>query len=149
MAKTISPYVFVRIIQTISLLLITNTFPANDPSPTFLLSKFRWSTLRILKSLTFTSSNGPAPLVPSLSLTDATFSEVGFQCSGTEILARFRPSDFRYSPIGPDHFMALSISNWISTKVMSAQLTAIQKELELMMGPYDDVLAALGPPAQN
>jgi hypothetical protein len=30
---------------------------------------------------------------------------------------------------------------------MSAQLTAIQKELELMMGPYDDVLAALGSPA--
>jgi hypothetical protein len=29
---------------------------------------------------------------------------------------------------------------------MSAQLTAIQKELELMMGPYDDVLAALGGP---
>ena len=146
MARTISPYVFVRIIQTISLLLITNTIPANDPSPTFLLSKFRWSTLRILKSLTFTSSNGPAP---SLSLTDAAFSEVGFHCTGTEILARFHPSDFRYSPIGPDHFMALSISNWISTKVMSAQLTAIQKELELMMGPYDDVLAALAPPAPN
>jgi hypothetical protein len=45
--------------------------------------------------------------------------------------------------------MALSISNWISTKVMSAQLTAIQKELELMMGPYDDVLAALAPPTPN
>lgn len=117
-----------------------------DPSPTFLLSKFRWSTLRILKSLTFTSSNGPAP---SLSLTEAAFSAVGFHCTGTEILARFHPSDFRYSPIGPDHFMALSISNWISTKVMSAQLTAIQKELELMMGPYDDVLAALAPPAPN
>ena len=42
--------------------------------------------------------------------------------------------------------MALSISNWVSTKVLSAQLSAIQKELELMGGPYDDVLATTGGP---
>jgi hypothetical protein len=42
--------------------------------------------------------------------------------------------------------MALSISNWVSTKVLSAQLSAIQRELEMMMGPYDEVLTALGGP---
>ena len=42
--------------------------------------------------------------------------------------------------------MALSISNWVSTKVLGAQLSALQRELEVMMGPYDDVLAALGDP---
>jgi hypothetical protein len=42
--------------------------------------------------------------------------------------------------------VALSISNWVSTKVLSAQLSAIQRELEMMMGPDDEVLTALGGP---
>lgn len=143
MAKTPSQYASVSNVETRSSSSITNSFAANDPSPTFLLSKFRWSTLRVLNSLTFTSSNGP---VPSLPLTGTNFSEPGFHCTGADILARFTGADFRYSPVGPDHFMALSISNWVSTKVLGAQLSAIQRELEVMMGPYDDVLAALGGP---
>ncbi|KAE9379133.1 hypothetical protein N431DRAFT_434142 [Stipitochalara longipes BDJ] len=117
----------------------------NDPSPTFLLSKFRWSTLRVLKSLTFTSSNGPLCSLP-ISKTASSEPEPSFHCTGPDILARFTHADFIYSLSGPDHFMALSISNWVSTKVLSAQLSAIQKELEAMMGPYDDVLTALGGP---
>lgn len=134
-----SPSVSVSPVQP-SLTLITNNLPANDPKPTFLLSKFRWSTLHLISSLTFTSSNG---LVPALSLTATAFSEPSFHCTGPDILARFSPSDFRYAPVRPDRFMALSISNWVSTRVMRAQMSAIQKELEAIMGPYDDVLAAL------
>lgn len=48
-------------------------------------------------------------------------------------MGRFSPSDIRYSPEGPDEYMALSISNWVSTKVMRAELTAFQVELEDMM----------------
>jgi len=122
---------------------IINKFPANDPSPTYLLSKFRWSTLRVLE-FTFTSTIGPLCGLPT---SETAPSEPGFHCTGPEILARFTRADFRYSPLGPDHFMALSISNWVSTKVLSAQLNAIQKELELMGGPYDDVIAVTGGPA--
>jgi hypothetical protein len=123
---------------------VTYSFPANDPSPTFLLSKFRWTTLSVLQSLTFTSNNGPLPGLP---LNEAPISDPEFHCTGSDILARFRPADFRFSPIGPDYYMALSISNWVSTKVLGAQLSAIQKELELIMGPHDEVLTALGGPA--
>lgn len=122
---------------------VINRFSANDPSPTFLLSKFRWTTLSVLKSLTFTSNIGPLAGLP---LTDAPMSDPAFHCTGKEIIARFIPADFRFSPIGPDYYMALSISNWVSTKVLGAQLNAIQKELELMMGPHDDVLTAIGGP---
>ncbi|PMD36545.1 hypothetical protein L207DRAFT_586250 [Hyaloscypha variabilis F] len=115
----------------------------NDPSPTFLLSNFRWTTLTVLKSLTFTSNNRPPCSLP---IFEPTSSEPGFHCTGPDILARFTRADFRYSPVGPNHFMALSISNWVSTKVLSAQLSAIQRELEMMMGPDDEVLTALGGP---
>jgi len=145
MAKTHSLYVFVSPFARPYCIIITNALSANDPNPTFLLSKFRWTTLRALNSLTFTSNNGPVPSLPIVG-TESPFSEPGFHCTGADILARFTLSDFRYSPVGPDHFMALSISNWVSTKVLGAQLNAIQRELEVMMGPYDDVLAALGGP---
>ncbi|KAH8793929.1 hypothetical protein BGZ57DRAFT_390916 [Hyaloscypha finlandica] len=132
--------------ETTPILYGKNAFTiSNDPNPTFLLSKFRWTTLRALNSLTFTSNNGPVPSPPIVG-TESPFSEPGFHCTGADILARFTLSDFRYSPVGPDHFMALNISNWVSTKVLGAQLNAIQRELEVMMGPYDDVLAALGGP---
>ena len=48
-------------------------------------------------------------------------------------MARFSSSDLRYSPKGPDEYMALSVSNWVSTKVMRAELSAFQRELEDMM----------------
>ena len=56
-----------------------------------------------------------------------------FRCTGADIMARFSPYDQRYSPSGPDEYMALSIQNWISTMVMRAELTAFQQELEVML----------------
>ncbi|CAG8980426.1 hypothetical protein HYALB_00003991 [Hymenoscyphus albidus] len=56
-----------------------------------------------------------------------------FECTGLDILARFSVSDRQYSPGGPDDYMALSLSNWVSMKVMRAELNAFQKELEVMM----------------
>jgi hypothetical protein len=47
-----------------------------------------------------------------------------------------------YSPHGPDGFMALSVSNWISAQVMRAELSACQRELEAMMRP-SEVQAAI------
>lgn len=38
--------------------------------------------------------------------------------------------------------MALSVSNWVSGRVMRAQMCAIQRELEAMMGTYGHVVAA-------
>jgi hypothetical protein len=55
-----------------------------------------------------------------------------FNCSGKDILSRFSQSDLKYSPKGPDDFMALSLSNWLSMKVTRAELNAFQKELEAM-----------------
>jgi len=124
------------------LTLITKTLPGNGSKPTFLLSKFRWSTLHHISSLTFTSSSDP---LPALSLTAIASSDptASFHCTGPDILARFSPSDFCYSPVGPNRFMALSMSNWVSVRAMRAQMNAIQKELEAIMGPQDGVPAAL------
>lgn len=58
-------------------------------------------------------------------------------------MARFNTSDIRYSPIGPDKYMALSISNWVSANVMRAEMSAIQRELEALMGPNEALLALL------
>jgi hypothetical protein len=48
-------------------------------------------------------------------------------------MARFYAHDQQYSPTGPDSFMVLSVQNWISTRVMTAELRAVQKGLEAMM----------------
>jgi hypothetical protein len=39
--------------------------------------------------------------------------------------------------------MALSVSNWVSTKVMRAELSAFQSELEAMMRPSDAYAQAM------
>lgn len=57
-----------------------------------------------------------------------------FNCTGAKIVERFNPSDLRYSPKGPDEYMALSVSNWVSTQVMRVMLCAFQEELEAYMG---------------
>lgn len=48
-------------------------------------------------------------------------------------MARFQTSDLMYSPWGPDKYMALSISNWVSMKVMREELSAFQRALQAMM----------------
>ena len=44
--------------------------------------------------------------------------------------------------------MALSLSNWISTQVMRAMLSAFQRELEAMMRPSDLLAVGNGNAAQ-
>lgn len=94
----------------------------------FQLSSLRWSTLAYMKSMSFASGNSPALPDPHFVGSKPTFS-----CSGQDIISRFSDHDIRYSPHGPDEYMALSVSNWVRTKVMRAELSAFQKELEAMM----------------
>lgn len=60
-------------------------------------------------------------------------SNSSFICTGEDIIDRFAESDFIYCPWGPDRFMTLSISNWVSMQVMRAELTACQEALESLM----------------
>jgi hypothetical protein len=113
----------------------------NTPSksgPSF-LSKFRWSTISQITHLSFVSNSVS---LPGLSLSGP-YTRPSFNCSGADILARFSPHDLRYSPYGPDEYMALSVSNWVSTKVMRAELSAFQRELEMMMRPSEALALAL------
>ncbi|KAF4628563.1 hypothetical protein G7Y89_g9590 [Cudoniella acicularis] len=105
----------------------------------FQLSHLRWSTLAYMKSMNFTSGNSTT--LPDLSFSSSS-SRPTFSCSGQDIISRFSNHDFRYSPQGPDEYMALSVSNWVSTKVMRAELSAFQKELEAMMRSVPNVVAA-------
>ncbi|KAH6681936.1 hypothetical protein B0J14DRAFT_695418 [Halenospora varia] len=106
------------------------------PDHCFQLSSLRWNTLAYMKSMSFASGNSPA-------LPDPHFvgSKPIFSCSGQDIISRFSDHDIRYSPQGPDEYMALSVSNWVSTKVMRAELSAFQKELEAMMRSVPIVVA--------
>lgn len=56
-----------------------------------------------------------------------------FTCSGDDLLAVLKGTAFLYSPVGPDRNMALSISSWVSTKVLYLELDVIQKEMEALM----------------
>ena len=60
-----------------------------------------------------------------------------------DIVGRFTPRDLVYAPHGPDGFMALSVSNWVSAQVMRAELSAFQRELEAMMRPSEVEMALL------
>ncbi|OWO97764.1 hypothetical protein B2J93_8875 [Marssonina coronariae] len=49
------------------------------------------------------------------------------------LVAVLKGTAFLYSPVCPDNNMALSISSWVSTKVLYLELDAIQKEMEAIM----------------
>lgn len=66
-----------------------------------------------------------------------------FPCTAAHLLARYTASDFKYSPRGPDEYVVLSMSNYVSTQVMRAELNAFQRELEIMMRPSEEYIAAL------
>jgi hypothetical protein len=121
-----------------------------DPAPScslarsFILRSLRWSTLRQLSTVSFMSNGGPTS-DPDSGFNSPSFTRrarPSFTCTGADILARFASCDFRYSPSGPDQYMALSISNWVSMQVMRAELSAFQQDLEAMMRP-SDVLTGL------
>ena len=161
-----NPHIFVSILQTCKkvneeatpILYHNNTFitclrmsphqsiftvrwytPAIEPSLCF-LRNFRWSTISMIPKLSFTSSSVP---LPGPILPGTPYVRPSFSCSGKEVLERFVASDFRYSPVGPDMSMALSISNWVSVNVMRVEMNAIQRELEAIIGPNEALLALL------
>ena|SRR6187402_1024259 len=92
-----------------------------------------------MKSLKFTSSIIPQP---GGSFPDEHYAKAYFSCSGSQLIARISDLDFQYSPVGPDERMSLSISNWVSTKVMHIGLIAIQREMEAILGPSDPLIRA-------
>ena len=66
-----------------------------------------------------------------------------FTCTAAHLLSRLTISDFKYSPKGPDEYVALSLSNYVSTQVMRAELSAFQRDLETMMRPSEEYAAAM------
>jgi hypothetical protein len=66
-----------------------------------------------------------------------------FTCTAAHLLSRYTVADFKYSPIGPDEYVVLSMNNYVSTQVMRAELSAFQRELDIMMRPGEEYLAAL------
>jgi hypothetical protein len=116
----------------------SNTSPEMDSGPSFSLSNSfllkRWTSISYLTSLSFTSNGNPVQGANRASSARPR-PWPAFHCTGADILARFNAHDFRCSPEGPDEYMALSISNWASTQVMSATLTAFQRELDTVMRP--------------
>ncbi|CZR54342.1 uncharacterized protein PAC_04226 [Phialocephala subalpina] len=130
-----------------------------DLTEIFFLHKLRWSTIHHISSLTFTSHSTPLPdLFPSSTSSSANsavvraYTRPHFTCSGLDILSRYSPADFCYSPYGPDVCMSLSIRNWVSTNVTRAELNAIQLELEAMMANdpiFPGILQNNPPPGQG
>ena len=100
----------------------------------------------MIPKLSFTSSSVP---LPGPILPGTPYVRPSFSCSGKEVLERFVASDFRYSPVGPDMSMALSISNWVSVNVMRVEMNAIQRELEAIIGPNEALLALLSEDQTN
>ncbi|RDW71295.1 hypothetical protein BP6252_07858 [Coleophoma cylindrospora] len=140
------PYPSVAILQTCKLinqeatplLYGSNAFTisiTSTPSdtPLAMLSKLRWQTISLLPEINFISSNPssekakPAP----------------FTCTGHAILAQFKPSDFRLSPVGMDQYHVRHASNWISCQVMRAELVAFQNEWKGLMEPSNWELPAI------
>lgn len=58
-------------------------------------------------------------------------------CSGKDIIAHFTESDLKYWP-GPERSMALHIATWISHSITRAELTAMEKDLEMEMEEEGD-----------
>lgn len=115
-----------------------DAIPRFSLAHSFLLSSLRWNTLQHIKHLSFISSSTSLP-----ELYSQPPSRPCFTCTGMDIVGRFTPRDLVYAPHGPDGFMALSVSNWVSAQVMRAELSAFQRELEAMMRPSEVEMALL------
>lgn len=118
-----------------------------DPGPSsftnsFLLRSLRWSSISCITSLSFIGTENPVPKLEDGASRQPRSSSV-FQCTGADILARFKPNDFRYSPKGPDEYMALSVSNWISTQVLRVLLCAFQVSYPLLGTPTSRIRRSL------
>jgi hypothetical protein len=84
-------------------LTIANHDAAVDLTQLFFLHKLRWSTIKHIASLTFTSNTTPLPDHFAANYTfRSKYTRPHFTCSGLEIVARHNSFDFLYSPYGPD-----------------------------------------------
>lgn len=108
---------------------------ATENPSNFKLQKFRWSTIPLFTSLTFSSGTTNRQQQQNIDP-----KRPSFTCTGREIMTCFSPYDQMYSQTGPDEYMALSVMNWISTKVMKAELMNFQLELETWMASSLDVV---------
>jgi hypothetical protein len=114
-----------------------NNFIAVEPGPSSSLSNslflrgLRWSTVSHLSVVSFISGSTVTP--GETRIRRLARPRPSFTCTGADILAHFVEADFLYSPCGPDQYMALSISNWVSMEVMRAELSAFQRALEAML----------------
>ncbi|EKD11915.1 hypothetical protein MBM_09938 [Drepanopeziza brunnea f. sp. 'multigermtubi' MB_m1] len=122
--------------------------PRRDPTPLFKLTKacmnkiateqhkqpffvhnFRWSTLLCMNTVKF-HSNGYQQIV---TVPNHIGARPYFTCSGYDLIAVLKGTAVLYSPDGPNENMALSISSWVSTKVLYLELDAIQQEMEAIL----------------
>ncbi|PBP18017.1 hypothetical protein BUE80_DR011188 [Diplocarpon rosae] len=111
-----------------------NTFKiclATEHCRPFFVRNFRWSTLLSIDTIKFHSSGSAELGTDPSSITAPT--RPYFACSGYDLMAVLKGTAFLYSPVCPDNNMALSISSWVSTKVLYLELDAIQKEMEAIM----------------
>lgn len=118
---------------------VANDRVASTYDRPFWARNFRWSTLLCFKAMKFTSSG---PTQPELNLFSDHRTRPCFSCSGSDLLNRFMGMSTVISPSGPDEYMALSMCNWVSTKVLHVELAAIQREMETLIGA-DDLIPGL------
>ncbi|KIN05982.1 hypothetical protein OIDMADRAFT_17097 [Oidiodendron maius Zn] len=101
--------------------------PSSCLASSLFVRGLRWSTISLLSRIYFINDSSYKP-------DDASAQRLlpprpAFTCTGADILARFQELDFKYSPLGPNEYMALSISNWVSINVMREMLTACHRAL--------------------
>ncbi|KAJ5042733.1 uncharacterized protein L3040_004130 [Drepanopeziza brunnea f. sp. 'multigermtubi'] len=95
----------------------------------FFVHNFRWSTLLCMNTVKF-HSNGYQQIV---TVPNHIGARPYFTCSGYDLIAVLKGTAVLYSPDGPNENMALSISSWVSTKVLYLELDAIQQEMEAIL----------------
>ncbi|KAG9236732.1 hypothetical protein BJ875DRAFT_439081 [Amylocarpus encephaloides] len=100
----------------------SSCYEAHSMGPAFQLSRFRWSTIACINSLSYPSG---------LNVTHvSSLTSPAFTVTGEDIVDLLWPTDVRYSPQGPDLFMSDSFSFWLTLMAMSFQLRERRMELE-------------------
>ena len=98
----------------------------------FFLQRLRWSTLNYITTMYFTSDS----LLPS-SRTGQGLPRAFFSCTGSSLLSRCATNSSNHEN------GILSLSNYVSVQVFYAELSACKKEVEFLMNPSEEYMAAL------
>jgi hypothetical protein len=106
---------------------------AQTHSSAYFLSPMRWSTIACIKTMHFTTNVTP----PSQF---CKFPQAVFSCTATDLLSRysFTASNFMATWHWPSDNIVLSMGNYISMKLMRAELSSFQAELQMMMRPGEE-----------